>query len=226
MLKYEGIAGVPRVFDGFEILRQIGSGAMGAVYLARDIALDRRVAIKLISPRIHDPIARQRLVREARAIARLQHPNIVAIYRIGEVGGQPYLAYEYVDGTSLDQLPRPTDWLTVLKIGIGLSRGIAAAHHRGILHRDIKAPKFDGVSRGSPRRGSSEEIRGGQDADACGYPPADLAAPVKCHSVLLSSKSQTARPLNIRLSSSAARCRYSARSRMRSITSLQWFSRR
>ncbi len=138
MAKRERIPGVPSVFDGFELLQQIGTGAMGAVYLARDIALDRRVAIKLISPRLHDPIAHQRLLREARAIARLQHPNIVAIYRIGEIGGQPYLAYEYVEGCSLDQLPRPTDWLTVLKIGVGLSRGIAAAHHRGILHRDIK----------------------------------------------------------------------------------------
>ena len=145
MAKRERIPGVPSVFDGFELLQQIGTGAMGAVYLARDIALDRRVAIKLISPRLHDPIAHQRLLREARAIARLQHPNIVAIYRIGEIGGQPYLAYEYVEGCSLDQLPRPTDWLTVLKIGVGLSRGIAAAHHRGILHRDIKPAKVMSV---------------------------------------------------------------------------------
>lgn len=129
---------VPRVFDGFEVLHQIGSGAMGAVYLAREIALERKVAIKLIVPKLNDPIARQRLLREARAIARLQHPNIVSIYRIGDVGGQPYIAYEYVEGRSLELLPRPTDWLTVLKIGLGLARGVAAAHHRGILHRDLK----------------------------------------------------------------------------------------
>ncbi len=138
MGRTEVTARAPRVFDGFEVLHQIGSGAMGAVYLARDIALERKVAIKLISPKLHDPIARQRLLREARAIARLQHPNIVSIYRIGDVAGQPYIAYEFVDGRSLDLLPRPTDWLTVLRIGLGLSRGVAAAHHRGILHRDLK----------------------------------------------------------------------------------------
>ena len=138
MGRTEVTARAPRVFDGFEVLHQIGSGAMGAVYLARDIALERKVAIKLISPKLHDPIARQRLLREARAIARLQHPNIVSIYRIGDVAGQPYIAYEFVDGRSLDLLPRPADWLTVLRIGLGLSRGVAAAHHRGILHRDLK----------------------------------------------------------------------------------------
>lgn len=129
---------IPRTFDGFTLLHSIGAGAMGAVYLARDIALDRKVAIKLIATKQHDPIARQRLVREARAVARLQHPNIVAIYRIGEVSGQPYIAYEYVEGCSLNLLPRPAGWLTVLKIGQGLSRGVAAAHNRGVLHRDLK----------------------------------------------------------------------------------------
>lgn len=138
MGRHVGMGRTPRRFDGFEVLHQIGSGAMGAVYLARDITLERKVAIKLISPKVNDPIARQRLLREARAIARLQHPNIVAIYRIGDIGGQPYIAYEYVEGRSLDLLPRPTDWLTVLKIGLGLARGVAAAHHRGILHRDLK----------------------------------------------------------------------------------------
>ena len=142
MGRHVGMGRTPRRFDGFEVLHQIGSGAMGAVYLARDIALERKVAIKLISPKVHDPIARQRLLREARAIARLQHPNIVAIYRIGDIGGQPYIAYEYVEGRSLDLLPRPTDWLTVLKIGLGLARGVAAAHHRGILHREICKPNF------------------------------------------------------------------------------------
>lgn len=142
MGKQETAPRMPQVFDGFAVTRQIGSGAMGAVYLARDIALDRHVAIKLLSPRNHDPVARQRLLREARAIARLQHPNIVAIYRIGSVHGQPYIAYEYVDGTSLDLLPRPVDWLTTLRIAVGLSRGLAAAHHRGVLHREICTPNF------------------------------------------------------------------------------------
>ena len=85
-------------FDGFELLRRIGEGGMGAVHLARDVALDRLVAIKFIAATFADPLAQQRLLREARVIARLQHPNIVAIYRTGEVEGRPYIAYEYVEG--------------------------------------------------------------------------------------------------------------------------------
>lgn len=132
--------GVPaiRTFDGFELLRSIGEGGMGAVHLARDSALDRLVAIKFISSNINDPNAQQRLLREARVIARLQHPNIVAIYRTGEVEGRPYIAYEYVEGRPISALPRPLSWLGVLRIGLGLSRGLAAAHRAGILHRDIK----------------------------------------------------------------------------------------
>ncbi|MFO0576061.1 MAG: alpha/beta fold hydrolase [Polyangia bacterium] len=125
-------------FDGFELLRRIAEGGMGAVHLARDVALDRLVAIKFISATLADPLAQQRLLREARVIARLQHPNIVAIYRTGEVEGRPYIAYEYVEGRPLSDLPRPLPWLRALRVGLGLSRGLAAAHRAGILHRDIK----------------------------------------------------------------------------------------
>lgn len=128
-----------RNFDGFEMLRPLGSGGMGAVHLARDAALDRLVAIKFMAPALSDPASQQRLLREARVIARLQHPNIVAIYRTGEVKGHPYIAYEYVEGRPLSALPRPQPWLHVLRIGLGLSRGLAAAHRAGILHRDIKS---------------------------------------------------------------------------------------
>lgn len=125
-------------FDGFELLRPLGAGGMGSVHLARDAALDRLVAIKFISTALSDPKAQERLLREARVIARLQHPNIVAIYRTGEVEGRPYIAYEYVEGRPISALPRPLSWLSVLRIGLGLSRGLAAAHRAGILHRDIK----------------------------------------------------------------------------------------
>jgi serine/threonine protein kinase/pimeloyl-ACP methyl ester carboxylesterase len=125
-------------FDGFELLRPLGTGGMATVQLARDTTLDRLVAIKFIATTFSDPHARDRLRREAKAIARLQHPNIVAIYRIGEVEGQPYIAYEFVEGRQLDEIPQPLDWMRVLRIGLGLSRGLAAAHHRGIVHRDLK----------------------------------------------------------------------------------------
>src|SRR5262249_10909432 len=81
----------------------------------------------------------ERFLIEARAIARLQHPNVVAIHRVGETAGRPYLVYELVRGHSLNQLSVPGDLRHALRLGIGLARGLAAAHRRNVLHRDIKA---------------------------------------------------------------------------------------
>ena len=125
-------------FDGFKILRPLGAGGMATVYLAHDSSLDRLVALKFIASGLGGPLARERLLREARAIARLQHPNVVAVYRISEHGGHPYIAYEYVEGRHLDSLSKPVEWLRALRIALGLARGLAAAHKRGIVHRDVK----------------------------------------------------------------------------------------
>jgi formylglycine-generating enzyme required for sulfatase activity len=111
---------------------------MGQVYLAEDTLLDRLVAVKFLSGMAPDEGQRERFRTEARAVARLQHPNIVAVHRIGEVLRRPYLISEFVRGSSLDRLERPAPWEQVLGIGIGLARGLAAAHRRGVLHRDIK----------------------------------------------------------------------------------------
>src|SRR5437879_769585 len=94
----------PREFDGYRLLRLLGSGAMGQVFLGEDTLLDRPVAIKFIASLEPDSIARQRFSVEARAIARLQHPNVVAIYRVSEVLGRPYLVSEFVRGTGLHRL--------------------------------------------------------------------------------------------------------------------------
>ena len=75
---------------------------------------------------------------EARAVARLQHPNVVAVYRVGSLDGHPYLVTELVRGSPLSQLKRPQPWREVLRLGVGLARGLAAAHRRGVLHRDLK----------------------------------------------------------------------------------------
>ena len=128
----------PSEFDGFEIQRPIGVGAMGRVYVAHEVALDRTVALKFIADDDPDTDARARFTREARAVARLQHPNVVAIYRIGEVEHQPYIAYEYVEGRSLDQVTRPVSWTRALEVGLAAARGLAFAHRRGVLHRDLK----------------------------------------------------------------------------------------
>ena len=128
----------PSEFDGFSLRGPIGRGGMGHVFLAYEAALDRRVAIKFITAAAPGRGARDRFLIEARAIARLQHPNVVSIFRIGEVDGRPYLASEFIDGRSLDRLPKPLPWSRALEIAIAVARGLSAAHSRGVLHRDIK----------------------------------------------------------------------------------------
>jgi serine/threonine protein kinase/formylglycine-generating enzyme required for sulfatase activity len=128
----------PEEFDGSRIVRLLGQGGMGQVYLGHDTLLDRQVAIKFVLSPHADEEASRRFLTEARAIARLQQPNVVSIHRIGEVGGYPYLVSEFVPGQSLDKLPRPMPWQKVLEIGIGLTRALAAAHQRGVVHRDVK----------------------------------------------------------------------------------------
>jgi serine/threonine-protein kinase len=114
---------------------------MGAVYLARHKDLDRLVALKVLRDEVDDPAILERFVREARAVAKLDHPNIVRIYDFGYHDGRPFLAMEYVDGTTLSTIvregqPRPLDqtvaWLEQL------CAGLAHAHDAGIVHRDIK----------------------------------------------------------------------------------------
>src|SRR5215510_16537802 len=95
----------PAEFDEFRIVRSLGVGAMSQVYLARDLLLDRLVAVKFVH-RATDPVARARIIEEARAIARLSHPNVVAIYRVAELAGSPYLVSEYVQGRALDEIER------------------------------------------------------------------------------------------------------------------------
>lgn len=128
----------PSQLEEYCILGFLGQGSMGRVYLGRDTRLDRLVAIKFLRPFAQAGAERGRLLREARAAARIQHPNVVSIYRVGEHQGQLYLVSEFVRGQSLDRLAKPLPWPKVLTIGIALSRGLAAAHQQGVLHRDIK----------------------------------------------------------------------------------------
>ncbi|HVG57882.1 MAG TPA: protein kinase [Hyalangium sp.] len=128
----------PTEFDEFRLERLLGRGGMGVVYLAQDISLGRPVAVKFIASKQPGPLARAYFETEARAIARLQHPNVVNVFRVGEVDGHPYIVSEYIVGRSLAELPLPLPWRRVLTLGLGLARGLAAAHRRGVLHRDIK----------------------------------------------------------------------------------------
>ncbi|EDM81313.1 serine/threonine kinase family protein [Plesiocystis pacifica SIR-1] len=127
----------------FEILRQLGAGGMGEVYLTRDPELDRKVAVKLLHPRLLDPSslarASERMRVEARAMARLSHPNVVTIYEVGTHEGQLYLAMEYVEGPSLGGwLKTERSRRAITEVFCAAGEGLAAAHEAGLVHRDFK----------------------------------------------------------------------------------------
>ena len=132
----------PSFASGFHILRQIGSGGMGAVYEAQDLGLDRRVAIKRMREEIRlDARERDRFLKEARTVAALRHPNIVEIFGVIEDGQEAYLVFEFVEGRTLDQLLAEQGSLPLAQAR-GLFRQVAAAldyaHARGVIHRDLK----------------------------------------------------------------------------------------
>ena len=124
----------------YETVRLLGRGGMGEVYLARDPLIDRLVAIKLLAHGL-DPAARERFTREARAAGRLQHENIVTIFDVGEHGGRPFIAMEYVEGDTLATLIRqepPLATAQMLKFVEDACVGLAFAHKAGIIHLDVK----------------------------------------------------------------------------------------
>jgi serine/threonine protein kinase/formylglycine-generating enzyme required for sulfatase activity len=128
----------PPTFDGYRLGALLGEGGMGFVYVAHDTLLDRPVAVKFIAGADGDEQLRRRFIVEARAVARIQHPNVVSVYRVGEVDGRPYLVSELIRGEGLDRIPTPMPWARVLTIAVGIARGLATAHHRGVVHRDVK----------------------------------------------------------------------------------------
>jgi serine/threonine-protein kinase len=126
----------------FEVLAELGQGAMGTVYRARDPILDREVALKTVSGALLSKRETfQRFEREARAAARLQHRNIVTIYELGEWDGTLFIAMELLDGMDLAQAMSPKDRLTLTQkvaIAVDVCRGLDFAHKRGVVHRDVK----------------------------------------------------------------------------------------
>ncbi len=133
-------------FDNYTVERELGRGAMGVVYLARDEQLGRHVAIKTVqlagqfSQGEHASL-RARLFREAKAAARLSHPHIVTIYQVGEAAGVPYLAMEFVDGMTLEAATAPGSGWRAEPLLAGLQQvaeGLDYAHSQGLVHRDVK----------------------------------------------------------------------------------------
>jgi serine/threonine-protein kinase len=133
--------GVPERIGRYQVLGELGQGAMGTVYRGRDEGLDRDVAVKVMSKGMADADARARFLREARAAARLQHPNIVVIYELGEHEGAPFMALELLEGVDLqrgiDAGVRP-DPRATLPVVLQLLAGLGHAHEHGIVHRDVK----------------------------------------------------------------------------------------
>jgi len=131
---------------GFELVEELGRGAMGVVYKARQLSLDRHVAVKFLPTRLaKDKNKIQRFIREARAAGKLSHPNIVAAYDVGQAAGVYYIAMELVEGQSAHKMLKHRGSLMedeVIDIGIQAAMGLRAAHAAGILHRDIKPDNF------------------------------------------------------------------------------------
>jgi serine/threonine protein kinase len=131
----------PRVFGVYELLEQIGRGGMGMVYKARDCRLDRIVALKTLKVRSAKTEQQvERFVREAKAAARLDHPNIVPCYDSGEHEGWHYLTMAFVAGQSLQHRLEegPMDAESAARLVQALAGAVAHAHHQGVIHRDIK----------------------------------------------------------------------------------------
>jgi predicted Ser/Thr protein kinase len=142
------------VFPQLEILALIGHGGMGAVYKARQTHLERLVAVKLLSPeRGADPAFIERFTREARALARLQHPQIVTLYDFGRAGSWLYLVMEYVEGANLRQLLATgrLDPAAALRLVAPLCDALVHAHAQGVVHRDLKPENILIDSQGQPK---------------------------------------------------------------------------
>lgn len=123
----------------FTLLDRIGIGGMGSVYAAFDPELDRPVAIKLLHPSRRDADANDRLLAEARSLARLAHPNVVRVFEVGTFEGRVFLAMELIEGVPWSQwLDEHHDWRDVIRVAVDAGRGVAAAHARGVVHRDFK----------------------------------------------------------------------------------------
>ncbi len=130
------------IVDRYKVSEQIGSGAMGEVYLATDEGLNRKVAVKiLLDAHRQNPELRARFVREARAVAAISHPNVVQVFTTGEHDGRPFIAMEYLSGQDLGTIVKsigPLDSLAAAGALLEAAQGLEAAARAGLIHRDVK----------------------------------------------------------------------------------------
>src|SRR5438874_471814 len=147
---------LPKTFGRYRLLRPLGEGGIGTVYLARDTELDRLVALKV--PRLGPddqlpPDDLERFFREGRAAASLMHPNLCPIFDVGQVDGTPYLTMAYLEGRLLSGIiekGKPLSQRQAVQIVRKLASALQEAHARGVIHRDLKPSNVMINSRGEP----------------------------------------------------------------------------
>lgn len=169
---------IGRRIGPYAVVERLGGGGMGEVYLAEDTRLGRRVALKRPSDSfLSAPDARERLHREASAAGRLTHPNIAAVYDVLDVDGSPYIVMEYVDGESLSTaLARgPLAVERAVELGVQIADALAAAHARGVIHRDLKPGNISVTSDGTAKVLDFGIAKG---PGAAGVSPSSATAPL------------------------------------------------
>lgn len=132
----------PEKFGQYRVMKLLGKGGMGNVYLAEDPVLKRRVAIKTLRPELAmHQVSKERFLREACMVSAIKHEHIVTIYNVGEEQGIPYLAMEFLEGQSLEEIiqkKKRLNWIQIMRLGREIARGLAVAHANGLIHRDVK----------------------------------------------------------------------------------------
>ncbi len=188
IFKYQGMRGGHTQIAGYKILTKIGQGTMGSIYKGLQISMDRIVAIKVLAPRYAANAAfRDRFLREARAVARLNHPNIIQGIDVGESNGIHYFAMEYIDGPTVGELLKrggALDEKRALDIVTQIARALSHAFQNGIIHRDIKPDNImrtrDGVAKLCDlglAKVASDDVTGGSQGASGTRPGASMGTP-------------------------------------------------
>ena len=144
---------LPARFGDYQLLEEVGRGGMGVVFRAEQVSLDREVAVKMIlRGRLASHVDMQRFLAEAAATARLEHPNIVPVYEVGDIDGRPFFSMQYVDGETLAErvADGPLPQREAARIVADVARAVAFAHRQGVLHRDLKPGNIMLTEEGKP----------------------------------------------------------------------------